>query len=81
MRKRTIIGLCLLAFCIACRYLRPVADFYAEKLYPAISGGLSAIASTVPFSLEEIVVLSFTVAVITIIVRAVRRREKFTRWS
>lgn len=29
MRKRTIIGLCLLAFCIACRYLRPVADFKA----------------------------------------------------
>lgn len=81
MRKRTIIGLCLLAFCIACRYLRPVADFYAEKLYPVISGGLSAIASTVPFSLEEIVVLCFAVAVITIIVRAVRRREKFARWS
>jgi hypothetical protein len=53
MRKSTVIGIVLLAFCLACRLFGPVADFYARALYPFISGGLSSFSSIVPFSLEE----------------------------
>ena len=55
MKKSTVIGLLLLAFCAACRFFTPVADFYANTLYPAISGGLSAVSSVIPFSLADIV--------------------------
>lgn len=50
MRKKTILGLILLAFCLACRYSIPVADFYAEHCYPLISTVLSRISSIVRFS-------------------------------
>ncbi len=80
MRRITVIGLLLLAFCAACRFCRPVADFYARALYPAISAGLSAVSSVIPFSLEEIVVLAFAAILVAITVRAIARKEKFSRW-
>lgn len=80
MRKSTVIGLLLLAFCAACRFFTPVADFYACKLYPAISGGLSALSSVIPFSLEEIVVLAFAAVLVGISVKAIARKQKFSRW-
>lgn len=80
MRKSTVIGIVLLAFCAACRFCRPVADFYAKTLYPVISGGLSAASSIIPFSLEEIVVLAFAVVLVVILVKTIVRKEKFARW-
>ena len=75
MRKKTIIGLMLLAFCLACRYSTPVADFYAEHCYPLIGTVLSRIASIVRFSLEEIVVLAFIVTFVDILVKAIWKKE------
>ena len=80
MRKSTLIGLVLLAFCLACRFVTPVADFYAERLYPTISAGLSWLSSAIPFSLEEIVVLAFAVTFVDILVKAVKRKEGFLKW-
>ena len=80
MRKSDIIGLLLLAFVAGCHFFTPMADFYGEHCYPAISAGLSLCASAVPFSLEEIVVLGFAAAIIASIVRAIRKKEKFLRW-
>ena len=80
MRKSTLVALALLAFCLACRFVTPVADFYAVRLYPLISAGLSWLASAVPFSLEEIVVLAFAVTFAGILVNTVRRKEGFRKW-
>ena len=80
MRKGDIIGLLLLAFVICCRFITPVADFYALHCYPVISAALSLCASVIPFSLEEIVVIGFIIAFIAIIIRAVRKKEGFLRW-
>lgn len=78
--KRIIIGLLLLAFCIACRYVTPVADFYAEKLYPFISRVLSWLSSAIRISLEEIVVLAFAVTFVDILVKAIKNKEGFFKW-
>ena len=80
MRKKTIIGLLLLVFCLACRYSTPVADFYAEHCYPLISTVLSRISSIVRFSLEEIVVLAFVVTFVDILVKALWKKEGFFKW-
>ncbi|MBR5735187.1 MAG: DUF3810 domain-containing protein [Bacteroidales bacterium] len=80
MRKSDIIGLVLLAFVIGCRVYVPLADFYSLRCYPVISSSLSLVASAVPVSLEEVVVIGFVLAFIAIIVRTVRRREGFFRW-
>ncbi len=80
MRKTTIAGLILLAFCIACRFCRPVADFYAINVYPLISSVLSFVASALPVSLEEIAVLGFVLAFIIILVRAIGKKKGFFRW-
>ena len=80
MRKSDVIGLVLLAFVIGCRFVTPIADFYAAYCYPLISGGLSLLASVIPFSLEEIVVIGFVAAFITVLVRAIRRKTGFLRW-
>lgn len=80
MKKSDIVGLLLLAFVIGCRFSVPVADFYATKCYPVISRALSWCTAFVPFSLEEIVVIGFAVALIGILVRAIRRKQGFGRW-
>lgn len=80
MRKSDIIGLVLLAFAVGCRLWTPLADFYAAHCYPAISTVLSLAAAAVPFSLEEIVVLGFVAAFISILVRSIRRKAGFLSW-
>ena len=80
MRKSDFIGLLLLAFVIGCRFKTQLADFYAERCYPVIAAGLSLFSSIFPFSLEEIVVIGFVVAFITVLVRSIRRKEGFLRW-
>ena len=80
MRKSDIIGLLLLAFVIGCRYHTPLADFYAERCYPVISAGLSIIASVLPVSLEEVVVIGFILAFIVVIISSIRKKKGFLRW-
>ena len=80
MKKSTVIGLLLLAFCVACRLWVPVADFYAERCYPFISTVLSWIGGRFPFSLEEIVVLAFIVTFVDILVKAIKHKEGFFKW-
>ena len=80
MKKRDFVGLALLAFVVACRVWTPAADFYAERCYPLISAALSWPASLVRFSLEEIVVVGFILALLAVIVRAVRRKKGFLWW-
>lgn len=80
MRKSDFIGLLLLALVIGCRFVTPLADFYATHCYPVISAVLSLIVSPLPFSLEEVVVIGFAVALIAVLVRAIRRKEGFWRW-
>jgi hypothetical protein len=80
MRKRDIVGLFLLAFVFGCRFATPLADFYAERCYPVISGGLSLCASVFPFSLEELVVIGFIIAFLAVLVRAIRKKEGVLRW-
>lgn len=80
IRITDIVGLGLLAFVAACRLWTPVADYYAERLFPAVSAGLSWPASLVPFPLEELVVTAFFVGLLAVLVRAVRRKEGFLRW-
>lgn len=80
MRKRSVIGILLLGFCIACRSFTLVADFYAERLYPVLSGALSWLGSFTSYSLEEIAVLAFAVSFVVILVKAVRHKEGFLSW-
>ena len=80
MRKKTIIGIILLAFCIACRLSVPFADFYAEHCYPLISTVFSRVSSIVDFSLEEIIVLAFVVTLVDVLVKAIRRKEGLIKW-
>ncbi len=68
MKKKTIIGIVLLAFCLLCRFSREVADIYAQHLYPGICTVLSWLGARLPFSLEEIVVLAFVVTFVDILV-------------
>lgn len=80
MRKRTLFGIILLAFCIVCRFFTSAADFYAEKIYPVLSAGLSWLGAIFPFSLEEVVVAGFVIALVCLVVKAIRAREKFAHW-
>lgn len=50
------------------------ADWYSQYIYPYISGALSWISHFVPFSLEEIVVLSFIAFAIILVVRCIRHK-------
>ena len=75
IRKTTAAGILLLAFCFACRLCTPVADCYAFHIYPVVSMGLSSIASVVPFSLEEIVVLGFLGGFVCVLVKAIKNKE------
>ena len=72
-------GLCLAAFVLACRLCRPMADFYALNLYPAISATLSRISSLLPFSLQETVGLAAFLAAVVMLVRAFRKRISWGR--
>ena len=80
MKKRTVAGLFLLAFCLLCRYCLPAADFYAEKLYPFISGTLSLAGSLLPFSLTVITVICLVATFLLFIVQAIRHRDNSFFW-
>ena len=78
MKRISVIALVsALAFCLGCRFIPAVADFYAADLYPTVSRVLSWLGARLPFSLEEIVVLAFIVTFVDILVKAIRHRERF----
>ena len=80
MRKSDWFNLILLAFVVGCRFHTPLADFYAERLYPVISAALSFFASWLPFSFEEIVVGSYILALLVILIVAIAKRQGFWHW-
>lgn len=80
MKNRKYLTLLLpLAFILLCRQDRGIADFYALRLYPTISGLLSRISSRIPFSLEEIIVIGIIYSMVRAIVVGIRRRHKGVR--
>lgn len=74
---RDIILSGLLAYVLICRSDRNMADWYATRLYPVLSGMLSRVSSIVPFSLDEILVVVLCLALILILVRGIRKRERW----
>ncbi len=73
----TGLGVLLLILILWCRHSVAAADFYAMHLYPRISACLTWLASPLPFSLTEWGVVLAVLAFIGLIVRAIRRRERW----
>lgn len=67
----------LLVLIIWCRRSVFAADFYATRLYPGISAVLSRAASPFGFSLTELTVAAAALLFIGILVRSIRRRERW----
>lgn len=65
------------AFIVACRLYRPLADFYSLRMYPAISAALSWISSPWSFSFQGVAIVALVVLAVVIGVRAVRRKKGF----
>jgi len=78
--KKTIAGLVLFAFCVVCRFVPAAAELYASHIYPLVSTILSLVASIFPFSLEELTVLAFVAIFISILIKAIRKKEGFIQW-
>lgn len=85
MRRRKInwigmgtgLGVLLLILILWCRHSVAAADFYALHLYPRISACLTWLASPLPISLTEWIVVLAILAFIGLIVRTIRRRERW----
>lgn len=75
----TAIGLVLAAFCAACRWFVPVADWYAQTVYPVISDILSWISSPLPFNLEELTIIAIVLLAVTVIVTGIKKRWGWKR--
>lgn len=73
--------LLLLLFVIACRYLPHWAEGYMRFIYPTLSACLSGVASLVPYSLEEILVIGVLIVAIAypFVARLTKRYQE--RWS
>lgn len=69
-----VMGLVMLLFVIACRCSTPVADFYSLRVYPYVSGVLSAISSVVPFALQDIIILLLLLLGIWMIWDSIKRK-------
>lgn len=78
-RLRHIVLLILVAFVLAARFYVHIGEWYSVTLYPLISSALSWLASWIPFSLEEIVVVGVSLLLIFIIIAGIRRREGFKK--
>ena len=78
----TILGLVLLAFTIACRFVGQLADFYSLHIYPAVSFVLSLLSSVFPFTLQGIVIVALIVLALAFPAVAIIRKwgwKKFLR--
>ncbi len=80
MKKIHYIALALAVFVLLCRWSVPVAEFYAKVCYPAISAGLSYLASAFPFSLEELAVLAFPAMLLYVLVRTLAAKKRLGWW-
>ena len=80
MKRTTLVGLVLLAFVVACRFITPVAEFYAGYCYPIVQVVLSLMSCIFPFSLEEITVFAFAYLFIRIIWVTVKKKKGFLYW-
>lgn len=68
------LGLGLLAFTLSCRMSTRIADFYALAVYPPFSAFLSRLASCVPFSLQDVALLSIIGTAVGIIIVSIRQK-------
>ena len=66
----------LLAFIFTCRFHAATGEWYAIHIYPVVSLTLSRIASIVPFSLEELLVVGVLIGSIISVLLARRRGRK-----
>ena len=79
LKFRHILLFLLVAFVFAARFFLQIGEWYSTALYPSISAALSWLASWIPFSLEEILVVSVALALVFIIIAGVRRRDGFRK--
>lgn len=79
MNRSLISGLVFTAFIAACRFCRPLADFYATRIYPSVSIILSWISSPVRFSLQNIAIAALVTIAISLIVLAVKKHWGWKR--
>lgn len=76
---RHILLFLLVAFVFAARFFMQIGEWYSTALYPSISAALSWLASWIPFSLEEILVVSLSMMLVFIIIAGVRMRDGFRK--
>lgn len=79
LKPRHILLFLLVVFVFAARFFMQVGEWYSTALYPSISASLSWLASWIPFSLEEILVVSLSLALVFIVIAGVRRRDGFRK--
>ena len=79
LKFRHILLFLPVAFVFAARFFMQIGEWYSTTLYPSISAALSWFASWIPFSLEEILVVSLSLALVFIIIAGVRRRDGFRK--
>ena len=79
LKFRHILLFLLVAFVFAARFFMQIGEWYSTTLYPSISAALSWFASWILFSLEEILVVSLSLALVFIIIAGVRRRDGFKK--
>ena len=78
-RLRLIVLLILVASVLAARFYVHIGEWYSVTLYPLISASLSWLASWIPFSLEEVVVVGASLLLIFIIIAGIRRGDGFRK--
>ena len=79
LKFRHILLFLLVAFVFAARFFMQIGEWYSTALYPSISGALSWLASWIPFSLEEILVVSLSLMLVFIVIVGVRRRDGYRK--
>lgn len=77
LKPRHILLFLLVVFVFAARFFMQVGEWYSTALYPSISASLSWLASWIPFSLEEILVVSSSLMLVFIVIAGVRRKDGF----
>lgn len=75
---RYTLPLILILFIVLCRFIPSLAEGYARHVYPVLSMILSAVSSLVPFSLEEILVISI---VLWLVIYPIIKRRKGKTWK
>jgi len=80
LRVSLAFALGLTALIILCRFCRPIADGYAQYIYPGISVLLSLISSPTRVSIQGICVTAIIIVFFVLIVLARRRHWGFKMW-